>query len=184
MDQSSVRKNQAVALHEVRGGETLGGFLHLRVRKSDPDFRDFIGKKEVWKHLNIDAQEGRILQAEGFGLFGSGPHTCTLDVDSQEILPGITCGQSDRIFSVSAAQFEHDGMVVAKHLVPMSCQCVLAVTQFAVVLLLQLLRTALEDMVEGLHLCKFLQLILSHYYCFSTVKPTSVIPLSLSSRMP
>ena len=110
MDDAAVNEESAVAVHEIGAGQSLAGVLHLRVAERQPYLLHLILPEEAVDNLNVRAQEGHILQPllQGFG--GTCPHTCALDVNTNEIHVREESCQSYGIFSLAASQFQYDGV--------------------------------------------------------------------------
>lgn len=61
MDDTTVNEEAAIAVHEIGGGQSLTGVLHLRVAERQPYLRYLIRGKETVNDLYICTQEGNIL---------------------------------------------------------------------------------------------------------------------------
>ena len=109
-------KEAAIAFHEVCGGQSLGRFLHLRIRKSQPNFTHLFRSKEAVYNLDICTQKGYILHSRSQGIGGSGPHTRPFNIDTDEIFIGKHLCQSYGILSPTTAQFKHNRTVIAEKL--------------------------------------------------------------------
>jgi len=118
MNDPPILQYPTVLFHEPSRGESLVDFLHLRVGKGDPYFRHFIFSEEVIDQLDMRTQKSGVCQML-IQCFGSAfPHSRSLDVDTDKILPGKCAGQTYRILSFTASQLQHDGMIVPKKAVP------------------------------------------------------------------
>ena len=152
-----------IPLHEESRGKTLGGFLHLRVTESNPDFVDFFSTEERSDELDIGTQERYILQSFRLRLFGTRPHACSFDIHADEVLVRVFLRQTYRIFPSAAAELQHDRVVIVEiPFMPMPCQVIyyLAIYQFSI--FIERRRSKLEDIGESLHLSELFQFILTH----------------------
>ena len=95
--------------------------------------------------------EGHIVQAFVAGLGQAAPHAGTFDVNADVIDFGMHPGQSDGVFTLAAAQLQHDGMVVMEKLGPLAFQRK-SLRHDALV-------GVFKEVVEGLVLRKFLQFV-------------------------
>ena len=119
MHRSTVYEEVAIALKEECRGETLARVLHLRVAECEPYLLHLILAKEAVDNLDVGAQECHILQSVGYSLCGSCPHTCSLDVNANEVDIGEHLSQPYCIFTLATSQLEHNGVVVLEvHLAP------------------------------------------------------------------
>ena len=112
VNQSVIYKETAVPLHEVGAGQPLGGLLHLGVGEGEPDFTHLAWGEEAVDNLDVGAQEGHVGHACFSRLLGPAPHARPLDIHPDEVFSGKETSQPHSVFPASAAQLQHDGVVV------------------------------------------------------------------------
>jgi hypothetical protein len=112
MNDSSLLKKIAIAVHEKRGREALLLTSDLRVGKSNPYLRHFFSGEERLYEFYAGAQESHILKTMFLSIFGSFPQTGSLDIHSDIIAGRIALGKVYGIVSLAAAQFEHYRVVI------------------------------------------------------------------------
>jgi len=88
MNQSAIDKKAAITFHEIGGGEPFARILHLRIGECEPDFLHLFLREEPIDDLNACAKKGHIAQLLLDGQFGTGPHTCAFDVNTDKIHVG------------------------------------------------------------------------------------------------
>ena len=111
----------AVFVEEVGACKTLVHFLHLWVREREPYTIDFIFTEEIFYCFDVGAQECNITQAFLQRLSCACPHSCSLDIDSDEVYLWVQSCESYGVFPLTAAEFEEYRVVVAEILfTPMS----------------------------------------------------------------
>ena len=111
--------------------------------------------KETADELYARTDKGHVCHTfvERFG--GSGPHACAFDVDADKVFLGKSACQTDSVFSASAAEFKHDGMVVLEELpVPRAFQGKRSIEWLAF--------CRLEDVGIAGHVGEFLQFVFGH----------------------
>ena len=85
MNDASVDKKTAITLHEVCTGETLAHILHLRIAEREPNLLHLVRTEEAVDDLDVGAKECHILKSVVKSLRCTCPHTCALDVDTDEV---------------------------------------------------------------------------------------------------
>ena len=157
MHQSVLLHECAIALQKGGARKALGHLLHLRVREGEPHLAHLARGKEAVDELDVGAQEAHILHACSHCLLGSRPHACSLDIHSDIVLVGEHPSQPHRVFASSAAQLEHDGLVVVEEVgVPLPLQ----VKPVG----LENRKWTLHHQRIGCHVGKLSQLSLAHAY--------------------
>ena len=110
-----------IPFHKIGRSKPLGRLLHLRVGERKPYLAHFAFGKEPFDDFNVRAQECHILHSGLQRLRCPRPHTGSFNIYRNKVLFRKHLPQTDRIFSPSTAQFEHNRMIVLeKLLVPIS----------------------------------------------------------------
>ena len=144
-----------VTLHKVCGGKSLTWVLHLRVREGEPYLLYFAFREETVYYFYVGSQECYILQAQAECLCCTSPHACSLDVNTDKVLVGVTLRQAYGIFSSAAAKFKNDRVVIMEVLfAPMPFHLKRYVVNYAVWIL--------EHVLISFHVGEFRQFAFSH----------------------
>ena len=173
VDNPLVGQQLCVARQEERCREAFlcTARFELRIGEGDPDLGHLTLGKERGDELDARAQEADIRHVAFGRSLGTAPHTRPLDVDADVVAIGIALGKADRIFALTAPQFEDDRTIVVEELlVPMPLQGVIA-REYAVEL-------GLQEAGKGLIFAEFPQFIFSHSDYSSVVifRPTASTP--------
>ena len=159
VDDAAVSEEAAVALHEIGGGESLAGILHLWVAESKPNLLHLVLSKETVDDLYVRAEEGHILYSLLQSTRGSRPHTGTLDVNADVVAVRVCLRQLYGIFALAATQLQDDGVVVMKELLaPVAAHGKRNVTQHRI--------GVLKDVPIGFHVGELRQLSFAHELLF------------------
>ena len=118
MNNSTIAQEFTISLQEERRCKPLMWIFHLRVRKSQPDFLNFINIKKTVYNFNVGSQECHICQILLKSLLSASVHTSTLDIDSYEIDISKHSSKTNRVFSFSTSQFKYNWIVVMEIFFP------------------------------------------------------------------
>ena len=160
---------------EGRGQAGVFAAAELGVGEGEPNFGDFFRAEEGIYELDAGAEERHVGQGVLRGILGAFPEAGALDVHAYVVHVGVTESQGNGVVSFTAAQFQHNGIAVAKHLRS-------PVALDGVVVELELLGAGLlgqhfggvrlQEAAERLVLGEFLKLSVSHQsLCFLTTRP-------------
>ena len=164
MDDALVLQEMAIALHEIGGSQSLGGFLHLWVGKCEPDFNHFVFTKHLMNELNVGAKKTDIVQSFYHSRLCSMPHARAFDINPNKILIGKSAGKSYGVFTSSASQFQHNGVFVLEEiLMPSAFQ--------RQALLLELPKRTFHNKRVLSHVGEFCQFTFPHYSMTTVVHP-------------
>ena len=109
-------KDVPVFIEEKGGGKPETLFSHLGIGKGDPYFRDLARGKYAFNQANLGADKGNIFQLLLRYRFTASPEPRPFPVYANEIPPGVAGSQPSRLFTLSAAQFNREGMAVPEEL--------------------------------------------------------------------
>ena len=101
MNQSTVNKEAAVALHKVCGSKTFARVFHLRVRESKPDLVHLVGGKEPVNDLDARSKKSHIGQTLFQSLFGARPHTGAFYIHTNKVHFWEKFGKANGILTLS-----------------------------------------------------------------------------------
>ena len=112
MNESIVGQKAAIAFEKVGGSESFGHLLHLRIGEREPNFSDFAGCKELVDEFDVRTEKSHVVHAFVVGCCCPAPHACAFDIHPDKIFVGEEFAESHAVFASSAAEFEHDGVLV------------------------------------------------------------------------
>src|SRR5512138_2579546 len=112
MDDAARGEHLPEAFNKTRRRKTFSFKFWLRIRKCDPDLRNFRGCKQVNHVVGMRADEGHIFYLLLSHSLGSSPEPGSLDINPDEVAVGVSSGETYSILSFTAAQFKCDGVVI------------------------------------------------------------------------
>ena len=154
VNQTAGLEELAVTLQEKGRSEARILALHLGIRKSQPDLRNFRRCEKGSDELYAGAQKSHIVQLILVSILGSLPEACPLDIHTDIVTRRNAARQIDGILPFPAAQFQDYRLSLLEHpFVPAALYLVVAQSEISI--LKKFFRRRLKQTGKTLILSKF-----------------------------